>query len=189
MLTFIQVLRILGIIGMVFLGILLVLMAFFALVVFSQPDLVDEIMFDISVWAPQYAAIFSPASIFGIVMLMLSSFVAGIISLVSMGQLLKRKTKFLRVYEISVIIMLVGFLVYDFTLLATGSPMFMQQLVSTLFAAGICVLWFLYYVRSVRVRTYLGTDEYIKQSIFLRNVTPPQPAVPDAQSSQPNSYY
>jgi hypothetical protein len=37
----------------------------------------------------------------------------------------------------------------------------------------------LYFMRSVRVRTYMGTDAYITQCPFTRKVRPPQPAVPD----------
>jgi len=47
---------------------------------------------------------------------------------------------------------------------------------SALFAL---VLYHLYFTRSVRVRTYMGTDAYITQCPFTRKVTPPTPAVPD----------
>jgi hypothetical protein len=53
------------------------------------------------------------------------------------------------------------------------------------FAIGGIALWTLYYLRSVRVRTYMGTDAYIKQSIFFKQVTPPTPAVPDDAPPQP----
>jgi hypothetical protein len=42
-------------------------------------------------------------------------------------------------------------------------------------------LYRLYFTRSVRVRIYMGTDTYITQCQFTKNVSPPQPAVPDAQ--------
>ena len=34
----------------------------------------------------------------------------------------------------------------------------------------------LYFIKSVRVRTYMGTDEYLKQSLFNRNTQAPPPA-------------
>ena len=34
----------------------------------------------------------------------------------------------------------------------------------------------LYFVKSVRVRTYMGTDAYLKQSLFNRNTSAPAPA-------------
>lgn len=37
-----------------------------------------------------------------------------------------------------------------------------------------------YLLRSVRVRTYMGSDEYITQCRWTKHIIPPQPAVPDA---------
>jgi len=45
---------------------------------------------------------------------------------------------------------------------------------------GLDTLILLYYIRSVRVRTYMGTDKYITDYKFLKFFTPPQPAVLDA---------
>ncbi len=36
-----------------------------------------------------------------------------------------------------------------------------------------------YFSKSVRVRTYFGTDEYLLKSIFCKNIKAPEPAVPD----------
>ena len=41
------------------------------------------------------------------------------------------------------------------------------------------VLMLRYFGKSIRVRTYFGTNEYLKRSIFLRNTVFPVPAVPD----------
>lgn len=183
MLLFIQVLRILSIIGMVFFGIIMLIMTVGLVFIVAMGDLITQTLREAGQHYYIWSELLPPVAMFGSAVMMLTSFVAGIVSIVSMGQLIRRNPKFLRVYEISVIIMLAGFLVYDFSLLAIGSPMLMQQLVSTLFAAGVCALWFLYYARSVRVRTYMGSDEYIRQSIFLRKATPPQPAVPDNPSA------
>ncbi|MCL2447027.1 MAG: hypothetical protein FWD06_09710 [Oscillospiraceae bacterium] len=117
---------------------------------------------------------------------MVIGLITGIFSLVSMTQLLKRKPKFLRTWNIANTLSLVGHLINVITLIATGdiSNGFMRQFLTIIFGMGIAVLWNLYCVRSVRVRTYMGSDEYIKQSIFLTRVTPPQPAVPDEQPTQ-----
>jgi len=40
-------------------------------------------------------------------------------------------------------------------------------------------LWTLYYVRSVRVRTYMGSDAYLRLAFFTKKVKGPIPAVPD----------
>jgi len=41
-------------------------------------------------------------------------------------------------------------------------------------------LFMLYYFRSVRVRTYMGSDEYLRRAFFTKKVKWPEPAVPDA---------
>jgi len=40
-------------------------------------------------------------------------------------------------------------------------------------------LWTLYYTKSVRVRTYMGSDEYLRVAFFTKKVKGPAPAVPD----------
>jgi len=40
-------------------------------------------------------------------------------------------------------------------------------------------LWMLYYVRSVRVRTYMGTDKYLRLALFTGKVPGPVPLAPD----------
>ena len=44
-------------------------------------------------------------------------------------------------------------------------------------------LMMLYFARSVRVRTYMGTDKYLRLAFFTRNVCGPMPAVPDEVES------
>lgn len=43
-------------------------------------------------------------------------------------------------------------------------------------AAIVFAIWLTYFRKSVRVRTYFGSDEYLKRSIFLKNCTAPEPA-------------
>ena len=47
------------------------------------------------------------------------------------------------------------------------------------------ILPMLYYTRSVRVRTYMGSDEYLRRAFFTKKVKGPQPAVPDAMPANP----
>jgi hypothetical protein len=44
--------------------------------------------------------------------------------------------------------------------------------------AGFLLLT-LYYTRSVRVRTYMGTEKYLRLAFFTKKVKGPAPAVPD----------
>ena len=44
-------------------------------------------------------------------------------------------------------------------------------------------LFMLYYFRSVRVRTYMGSDEYLRRAFFTKKIKGPEPAVPDAAES------
>lgn len=53
-------------------------------------------------------------------------------------------------------------------------------------ALGALVLT-LYFAKSIRVRTYMGTDMYLKLSYFTRNVISPQPATFQNESSQFNN--
>ena len=47
------------------------------------------------------------------------------------------------------------------------------------------ILWRIYFTRSVRVRTFMGSDQYMTECLFTRKITPPQPAVPDEQAPPP----
>jgi len=42
------------------------------------------------------------------------------------------------------------------------------------------VVLMLYYAKSVRVRTYMGSDEYLRLAFFAKKIKGPEPAVPDA---------
>ena len=116
-------------------------------------------------------------------------------------QLLKRKPNFLRnwhiVWIVSVCYIIVRRALWLYNL---SSPAFNEAMAefssstvtmvkNLMYAAvlfglvGVNVFFFIlrsYLIRSVRVRTYMGTDEYITKCPFTRHVTPPKPAVPDA---------
>jgi len=137
-----------------------------------------------AIWMPFYLwfqlRTLTAAPLMGAHILSITTLIMMLLTQLTMLLLLLRKPIFLRVYEITVLVMLAGFLAYDVYLLFTmGTFMFIVQLFITFWGVGLTCLWFLYYTRSVRVRTYMGTDEYVKRSIFFKRVTPPNPAVPD----------
>jgi hypothetical protein len=45
----------------------------------------------------------------------------------------------------------------------------------------------IYYRKSVRVRTYMGGDEYLRLSIFSKNAVAPQPVAPDGGAAAKNA--
>jgi len=90
-----------------------------------------------------------------------------------------RKTNFLTGRHMMFI---AGFLVIPVYLLISGveaMPDIQLTLLTLALHVSIFILSRLYYTRSVRVRTYMGTDAYITQCPFTKKVTPPTPAVPD----------
>lgn len=89
-------------------------------------------------------------------------------------QLKNRNPAFLKIYHyFGCIALVIEFVV----LIATGNAV-SGFLYLILGALGL-LLWTLYYMKSVRVRTYFGTDEYLRQSPFTKNVQAPDPAVAD----------
>ena len=59
-----------------------------------------------------------------------------------------------------------------------GTSLATDIAVTAVILAGVC-LWTLYSARSVRVRTYMGTDRYLRLAFFTRRVRGPVPLVPD----------
>ena len=104
----------------------------------------------------------------------------------------KKNTVFLKFYEI-VAIVVTAIVALCAILILTGignldmggfSDKVMSILTGILipmvfWTAAIYGLWILYFGKSVRVRTYFGTDEYLRRSIFCRKWKYPVPMVPD----------
>lgn len=86
---------------------------------------------------------------------------------------------------------------YYFSSLGNLIASFVGTIIGTLFSIVISALLFtLYFAKSVRVRTYMGTDMYLRLSYFTRNVKSPQPATfqivnmqSNNQTQQPNSNF
>jgi hypothetical protein len=92
--------------------------------------------------------------------------------------IIRRDKRFLFVYHIGSLITIALSLLVTIILgialagYGTGS-MLIPSMAGTV--AGVIIMT-LYYCKSVRVRTYMGTDAYIKENPFTRNLTPPMPA-------------
>ena len=86
-------------------------------------------------------------------------------------QIRQKNTAFLETYQQMAIVNVVC----SFLITLIGQGLFKS--ISTLIGTALgCFLLNLYYVNSVRVRTYMGTDEYLKKSLFNKNTQAPAPA-------------
>ena len=96
--------------------------------------------------------------------------------------LCRRKARFLRSCQWAVtgcLMLYLFFLAISFaTILST------QLLCCAPIAVGLGLLP-LYFTRSVRVRTYMGSDEYLRRAWFTKKIKGPEPAVPDATPLAP----
>jgi hypothetical protein len=123
----------------------------------------------------------------GSIVVALISAVFSVAALIPTRQLLKRKPQFFVNYHYVFILSLIVSLLSDFilqALISHGSPLtVIRSILTTLVSSAIAYLLYRTYItRSVRVRTYLGTDAYITENPFTKHVTPIQPAVPDVNN-------
>lgn len=106
---------------------------------------------------------------------------------IKMYQMIKnRDPRFLRFYERAILalagayIVLMLFIVVSFSGIFGGVHWglfsFGDYFKPLLESMIVFVIYLAYFSKSVRVRTYFGTDEYLKQSIFLKNCQAPAPA-------------
>ncbi|WP_455089316.1 zinc-ribbon domain-containing protein [Peptoanaerobacter stomatis] len=98
-----------------------------------------------------------------------------IISFTLFKMIKEKNSKFLRFYEISMLTPVV------FSAIAAVLSIFNIQNVSEFIKIFIqCIfafaIWGTYFKKSVRVRTYFGSDEYLRRSIFFKNAPSPIPA-------------
>ena len=97
------------------------------------------------------------------------------------AEIIRRDPYFLRtrqlalaVLALDIVLQLVNGLAYGFTGFAL--PMLVLQGVIFLFSV---IFVMCYYTRSVRVRTYMGSDEYLRLGFLMKKVKGPEPAVED----------
>ena len=111
-----------------------------------------------------------------------------VISVVIAVLILRRNPRFLRLYQlsflVSICLVFVGLFADGFILDAIDELGIAVALIiivlSILLGIGSLFLYLLYYTKSVRVRTYMGSDEYLRLAFFAKKVKGPEPAVPDA---------
>ncbi len=103
---------------------------------------------------------------------------ATILSLKMSKLIERRNADFLKTWQILFIAFIVLVLISGF---ATG----LKSMISTLISLILTfVLWNIYFTKSVRVRVYMGSDEYLRNSLFNKNSPSPlQNNAPVAQSA------
>ena len=50
-----------------------------------------------------------------------------------------------------------------------------HALIQILVVVTVCIIWTIYFIKSVRVRTYMGNDAYLRANPFTKNVASPKP--------------
>lgn len=106
-----------------------------------------------------------------------------------------RDVMFVHFFEKTIIILFAGMIFFMFLVIGyLGSTWgeyssifvssFLGEVLPEFVSGGVGFFLILrYFEKSVRVRTYFGTDEYLRKSIFLKDKPSPEPAVPDRQNS------
>ena len=140
-----------------------------------------------SVWGGISPMITNPILIFVLLLYGLESFLCFYMFLLVQ----KKDTGFVRFYEIIGLIslgsmILIGIFFSIYFRISMGNYAgyavlsLWTSILPSFFGTVIgLALMLLYFAKSVRVRTYFGTDEYFRKSIFLKRIVPPEPAVPD----------
>lgn len=85
--------------------------------------------------------------------------------------------RFLRFYEIQSLLYIAGYLFMLFSSKNYGRNYALSRgLGNSIVPIAAFLISMAYFCRSVRVRTYMGSAQYLKQSIFLKNCSAPAPA-------------
>jgi hypothetical protein len=96
--------------------------------------------------------------------------VGGIFFLIFLGKIKNKDPKFLRLFEIMTIVSVV---LMAASLFAGFDAETVRVILSALLGF---LIWTTYFRKSVRVHTYFGSEEYLRQSIFFKNSHAPMPA-------------
>jgi len=101
------------------------------------------------------------------------------------AEILQRDPYFLRTLQMAFVVAAINLLVqlaggyfYGFE----GYGLLMLVLQGVVFPFGV-LFAMLYYTRSVRVRTYMGSDEYLRLAFLTKKMKGPKPAVPDGEEA------
>jgi len=102
----------------------------------------------------------------------LGGLASGLFAILFLVQIFRRKPNFLRYFQIMVIVnfmyaifaQLIPSIMVGYEWLMFGSAG--AHIASLVYGPLMFFLWPLYYCKSVRVRTYMGSDEYMDKAIF-----------------------
>jgi len=89
------------------------------------------------------------------------------------SMILNKNPRFLRFYELTI---LTTFGISVFAIIVTGFNINSEIIGDMLQSIILFLIWSSYFCKSVRVRTYFGTDDYLRQSIFFKGRKSPEPA-------------
>ena len=108
----------------------------------------------------------------------LVTIVAVVLEIIFVVQVFKRDSRFLLFYQICKIVATASILI---TSVFSGSAFrSFENASNTIFTFFFSIAGFalmtLYYSKSVRVRTYMGNDEYLRKALFTKNMVSPVPA-------------
>ncbi|MCL1951199.1 MAG: hypothetical protein FWF60_00075 [Oscillospiraceae bacterium] len=148
----------------------------------DRADMMREWLIEENVIAPESVMGYQPT------LLDFLPLVSCVISIFIAILIIRRSPRFLLAYQLSILANLGMIAVGTFSdgmfrsLADEIGMLFAILLVSVLLLViiGSYFLMMLYYVRSVRVRTYMGSDEYLRLAFFTKKIKGPEPAVPDA---------
>ena len=89
------------------------------------------------------------------------------------SMIINKNARFFRYFEIATIINICTNLANIIIQPGFNPPSIVRNMLAFTIGAA---LWFTYFSKSVRVRTYFGSDEYLRRSIFLKKLPSPEPA-------------
>jgi len=108
--------------------------------------------------------------IFLFILLYIPEVIAAIIAMICVAQIFKRKEKFLKYLQLSQFINILARVIARIALIVEFPGILTNRIIDLVITIGvltaICALTTLYFCKSVRVRAYMGSDDYIAKAIF-----------------------
>ena len=97
-----------------------------------------------------------------------------VMRIVFAAMVIKRNPRFLRFYDICMIIDACAFIAIALIFMGmSGNAAFLGMIAAAPGALIGYIIWRVYYCRSLRVYIYMGSDEYLRRSVFSKNAIPP----------------
>jgi hypothetical protein len=101
--------------------------------------------------------------------------IAAVLGIVFAVMVARKNPKFLLYYEV-VMIISVGIGLVAMFVSGVVEPSNIRSILTSVVSF---IIWTAYFRKSVRVRTYMGSEEYLRKSIFSKKSVSPIPVVPD----------